>query len=163
MRPPWGYEIYTLEYLEELYGGKHRSYNTYDTENRRVRVKLKANNTWIKVTHHNTWHVKTCFAKDQRTGDWRCIELEVPVSEVTKVGYEYEVCIPITSDPQAWRGWAYHAVIRLPDAPDDEKPRRLGRTCGRARPRDQTTDIRTTDSQTPDTQECDATTYVDLG
>ena len=63
---------YAIEIREELARRKNRSYDTYDSLNRRIRVKFKPPDTWIKVTQHNYDHMKTAYARDDN--GWHVVE-----------------------------------------------------------------------------------------
>ena len=122
---PAEHDIYTPEYLEELYGGKHRSYDTYDKNGRRVRVKHNPDDTWIKVTQHNVDHVRTSFAKDRSTGDWECVERHVPINQYMRLSFDTETCIMITMKPEIYvEGWAYSAMMHIRTLqPESLRPR----------------------------------------
>ena len=85
---------YAIEIREELAHRKNRTYDTHDSLNRRIRVKFKPPDTWIKATQHTYDHMKTAYARDDK--GWHVVDRDVEVKHITKLPMEVKVCIVAT-------------------------------------------------------------------
>ena len=94
---------------------KRKSYDTYDSRGRQVRVKIKPTHTWVKRTQWNAHCRKTTYLRE-RSGQWTLCEDMASLTEWQTLDpsrVERAVTVMV---PTEWcvNGEAYYAIIALP-------------------------------------------------
>ena len=106
---------YSNNYLEWISSQKWKSYDTYDSKGRQVRVKIHPTHTWIKRTQWNAHCRKTTYLRE-RSGHWTVCEDMASLTEwqtldPSRVGRTVTVMVPTE-----WyvNGEAHYAMTALP-------------------------------------------------
>ena len=106
---------YSDKYLEWISSKKRKSYDTYDSRGRQVRVKIHPTHTRVKRTQWNDHCRKTTYLRE-RSGQWRVCEDMTSLTEwqtldPSRVNRAVTVMVPME-----WyvNGEAYYAMTALP-------------------------------------------------
>ena len=111
---------YSKNYLEWISSQKWKSYDTYDSRGRQVRVKIHPTHTWIKKTQWNA-HCRKTTCICERSGQWTVCEDMASLTEwqtldPSRVERTVTVMVPTVMVPTEWyvNGEAYYAMTALP-------------------------------------------------
>ena len=106
---------YSDKYLEWISSQKRKTYDTYDSRCRQVRVKIQPTHTWVKRTQWNDHCRKTTYFRE-RSGQWTVCEDMASLTvwqtlDLSRVERTVTVMVPTE-----WygNGGAYYAMTALP-------------------------------------------------
>ena len=106
---------YSDNYLEWISSQKRKSFDTYDSRGRQVRVKIRPTHTWVKRTQWNAHCRKTTYLRE-RSGKWTVCEDMASLTEWQTLDpsrVERTVTVMV---PTQWyvNGETYYAMTALP-------------------------------------------------
>ena len=106
---------YSDKYLEWISSQKRKSYDTYDSRGRQVRVKIQPTHTWVKRTQWNAHCRKRTYLRE-RSGQWTVCEDMASFTEWQTLHpnrVERAVIVMVLTE---WyvNGEAYYAMTALP-------------------------------------------------
>ena len=106
---------YSDNYLEWISSQKRKSYDTYDSRGRQVRVKIRPTHTWVKRTQWNAHCRKTTYLRE-RSGKWTVCEDMASLTEWQTLDPSRVERIVTVMVPTEWyvNGEAYYAMTALP-------------------------------------------------